>query len=76
MVLKVKPSNKCGFVRDDCIQESTITQCENDSPNCYLPYSNKRRLAFCSDKFADYLHLTYQCVPSFPVGSTSTLQVL
>jgi hypothetical protein len=73
--VKNQTSNQCGFVRGDCIQQSTITQCQNDSPNCYLPYSIKRRLAFCSDKYADYLHITYQCVPSFPVGPTSTLQV-
>jgi hypothetical protein len=75
--VKNQTSNKCGFVQGDCVQESTstITQCQNDSPNCYLPYSIKRRLAFCSDKYADYLHITYQCVPSFPVGLISSLPV-
>lgn len=75
--VKSQPSNKCGFVRDDCVQEatSTITLCQNDLPNCYLPYSNKRRLAQCSNKEADYLHVTYQCIPSFPVGSPLTLPI-
>ncbi|CAF0789376.1 unnamed protein product [Adineta ricciae] len=73
--VKKQISNKCGFVQDDCLQEatSTVTQCHTDSPNCYLSYLNKRRLAHCSDNYADYLHITYQCVPSFPTSPTSSL---
>ena len=70
--VKQQSSDKCGFVQGDCVQEatSTITQCHTDSPNCYLSYSTKRRLAQCSDTYADYIHITYQCVPSHPVSST------
>ncbi|UJR23452.1 hypothetical protein I4U23_026456 [Adineta vaga] len=73
--VKNQVSNKCAFIQDDCVQEatSTITQCHTDLPNCILSYLNKRRLAHCSDKYADYLHITYQCVPSFPISSTSSL---
>jgi hypothetical protein len=69
--VKSQTSNQCGFVQGDCTQEalSAITQCRSDLPNCYLPYSIKRRLAYCSDNYADYLHITSQCVPSKPVGS-------
>jgi hypothetical protein len=74
--VKKQASNKCGFTQGDCVQEAgtTITQCKNDATACFLPYSTKRRLAHCSDKYADYLHVTYQCVPSRPVGIGSTLQ--
>ena len=70
-------SSKCGYEQGDCIQEATasITQCQTDSPNCYLPYTNKRRLAQCTDQYADYLHLVFQCVPSFPMETTSKLRV-
>ncbi len=75
--VKGQSLNKCGFVQGDCVQEATsaITQCHTDSPNCYLPYSTKRRLAYCSDNYADYLHITYQCVPSYPISSSSSLVV-
>ncbi|CAF3390063.1 unnamed protein product [Rotaria sp. Silwood1] len=75
--IKSETSNKCGFVQGDCVQEatSTITQCQNDLPGCYLPYSNKRRLAHCSDRYADYIHITYQCVPSYSIESTPNLQM-
>jgi hypothetical protein len=75
--VKSQISNKCGFVENDCVQEaiSTITQCQTDSSNCYLPYITKRRLTQCSDEYADYLHITYQCVPSFPIGTTTHLNV-
>ena len=73
--VKKRASNKCGFVEDDCTQEalSTIVQCRHDSPSCYIAYSNKRRLARCSDNYADYLHITSQCVPSRPVGTNTSL---
>ena len=73
--VKSQGSSKCGYVKDDCIQEATasITQCQTDSPNCYLPYINKRRLAHCSDQYADYLHLISQCVPSFSYESSAPL---
>jgi hypothetical protein len=64
-------SNKCGFVQGDCVQEalSTLTGCVHDIPTCVVGYTgNRRRLAHCSDKYADYLHLTTQCVPSTPAG--------
>ncbi|CAM4866317.1 unnamed protein product [Rotaria socialis] len=75
--VKSLASNQCEYVQGDCVQEamSTITQCQNDLPSCYLPYSTKRRLARCSDRYADYLHISYQCVPSYPVGTTSALKV-
>ncbi|CAF2855419.1 unnamed protein product [Rotaria sp. Silwood2] len=45
--VKSQTSNKCGFVQDDCVQEttSTITQCQHDLLSCCLSYSTKRRLA-------------------------------
>ncbi|CAF0750564.1 unnamed protein product [Adineta steineri] len=75
--VKNQSLNKCEFIQNDCTQEAllAITQCQTDAPNCYLSYSNKRRLAHCLDKYADYLHITYQCVPSFPISSTSNLVV-
>lgn len=75
--VKSQTSNKCGFAQGDCVQEAllTINHCQNDSPNCSLSYLTKRRLARCLDKYADYLHISYQCVPSYPVESTSTLKV-
>jgi hypothetical protein len=75
--VKKQASNKCGFVQGDCVQEalSTITACRNDAPNCYLAYSaSKRRLAHCQDSYADYLHITSQCVPSKPTGTAVVLQ--
>ena len=73
--VKKRASNKCGFVEDDCTQEAllTITQCRHDLPSCYIAYSNKRRLAHCSDSYADYLHITSQCVPSRPAGTNTSL---
>ncbi|CAF4649798.1 unnamed protein product, partial [Rotaria magnacalcarata] len=75
--VKSLASNPCEYVQGDCGQEamSTITQCQNDLSSCYLSYSTKRRLAHCSDRYADYLRISYQCVPSYPVGTTSTLKV-
>ncbi|CAF0929763.1 unnamed protein product [Rotaria sordida] len=73
--VKKQSSNKCGFVQGDCTQESlsTITQCQNDLPSCYILYSTKRRLALCADQYADYLHITSQCVPSKSVGTVSSI---
>lgn len=69
--IKRSPSSKCGFVQGDCVQEalSTITQCRTDVPNCRLTYSNRQRLTQCSDNYADYLHITSQCIPSISPGS-------
>jgi hypothetical protein len=74
--VKQHATNKCGFVQGDCTQEAlaTITQCYTDLPSCYLLYSTKRRLAHCADNYADYLHLTTQCVPSEPVGDKPTIK--
>ncbi|CAF2070883.1 unnamed protein product [Rotaria magnacalcarata] len=60
----------------DCTQEAlaTITQCRNDVPNCYLSYLTRRRLAYCSDNYADYLHLTSQCVPSKSVENITNVR--
>ncbi|CAF2721674.1 unnamed protein product [Rotaria sp. Silwood2] len=73
--VKKQSSNKCGFVQGDCVEESlsTITQCRYDAPGCYILFSSRRRLALCSDQYADYLHITSQCVPSKPVGTASTI---
>ncbi|CAF4600407.1 unnamed protein product, partial [Rotaria sp. Silwood1] len=73
--VKKQPSNKCGFVQGDCVQEtlSTLTQCRNDLPACFISYSTRRRLALCSDQYADYLHITSQCVPSKSVGTVSSI---
>jgi hypothetical protein len=67
-------SNKCGFIQGDCVQDalSTITVCRNDTANCYLAYSTRRRLAHCADNYADYLHITSQCVPSRPIEFVSS----
>ncbi len=75
--VKSSSSNKCGFVQNDCTQDalSTITQCRNDLPNCYLTYTLKRRLAYCSDNYADYLHITSQCIPSKDLGSGTAINV-
>lgn len=74
--VKSSTANKCGFTQGDCVQEalSTITVCRNDVPNCRLAYSNQQRLSQCSDNYADYLHVTSQCVPSVPTGSGATIQ--
>ena len=68
--VKKSPSNACGFTQGDCVQEalSTITACQNDLPGCYISYSSQRRLALCQDKYADYLHITGQCIPSSSVS--------
>ncbi|CAF1401494.1 unnamed protein product [Rotaria magnacalcarata] len=73
--VKKQASNQCEFVQGDCTQEAlaTITQCRNDVPNCYLAYSTRRRLAYCSDNYADYLHITSQCIPSRSVGNISSV---
>ena len=75
--IKQNAASKCGFVQGDCVQEAltTITQCYTDLPNCYLLYGTKRRLAQCSDKYGDYLHITSQCVPSENFGAMSSLKV-
>lgn len=75
--IKQDAAGKCGFVQGDCVQEalSSITQCYTDLPTCYLFYGTKRRLAQCSDNYADYLHITSQCVPSENFGGMSTLKV-
>lgn len=74
--VKQQAGNKCGFVLGDCAQEAlaTITQCYTDLPSCYLFYSTKRRLAHCADQYADYLHVTTQCVPSEPIGDKPTIK--
>ncbi|CAF4526429.1 unnamed protein product, partial [Rotaria magnacalcarata] len=46
----------------------------NDVPNCYLSYLTRRRLAYCSDNYADYLHLTSQCVPSKSVENITNVR--
>ena len=73
--VKKSPSNKCSFTPGDCVQEAaaTLTACTNDLPTCFLSYSTRRRLAVCSDSYADYLHITGQCIPSRPVGAGATL---
>jgi hypothetical protein len=73
--VKDQTSNQCGFVKGDCTQEalSSVTECNTDVPNCYLSYPNRRRLAHCSDKYADYLHITSQCVPSTSASTGSAV---
>jgi len=73
--VKKDSSNVCGFTQGDCVQDafSTITACQNDQPGCFISYSSKRRLALCSDNYADYLHITGQCVPSSSVSGGSQL---
>jgi hypothetical protein len=75
--VKKQASIECGFIQGDCVQEilSTITEYRNDLPNCFISYLTKRRLAQCSDNYADYLHIKSQCVPSRPVGTTSSIQM-
>jgi hypothetical protein len=75
--VKKQASNKCGFIQGDCAQEAlaTITVCRNDAPSCYLAYSTRRRLAHCADNYADYLHITSQCVPSKPSGSGASVKI-
>lgn len=70
--VKQQASATCGFVQGDCVQEAlaTITQCYTDLPTCYILYSTKRRLANCADNYADYLHVTSQCVPSESIGAS------
>ena len=75
--IKKQELNKCGFTPDDCIENalsSSIRQCQNDLPNCYLSYSTRYPLFSCSFNYADYLHITSQCVPSGPIGTESTLE--
>ncbi|UJR25447.1 hypothetical protein I4U23_006794 [Adineta vaga] len=74
--VKKQASNQCEFVQGDCVHEtlSTLTQCQTDAPSCYISYSSQRRLAQCQDKYADYLHITSQCVPSRSVGTTATIR--
>ena len=73
--VKKSSSNSCAFTSGDCVQEaaSTLTACTNDASTCFLSYSIKRRLALCSDNYADYLHVTGQCIPSRPVGAGAML---
>jgi hypothetical protein len=68
-------SNNCAFTQGDCVQEaaSTLTACANDAASCFISYSIARRLAHCSDRYADYLHITSQCVPSRAVGTGAVL---
>ncbi|CAF1053199.1 unnamed protein product [Rotaria sp. Silwood1] len=72
--VKKQSSNQCRFVQGDCVQEtlSTITQCRTDAPACFISYSMRRRLARCSDQYADYLHVTSQCVPQW-LGTVSNI---
>ncbi|CAF1519079.1 unnamed protein product [Adineta ricciae] len=74
--VKSQSSNKCEFVPGDCVQGtlSTFTQCQKDAATCYIFYSTQRRLARCSDRYADYLHITGQCIPSTSAGTTATIQ--
>ncbi|CAF1605813.1 unnamed protein product, partial [Adineta ricciae] len=74
--VKSQSSNKCGFVQGDCVHEtlSALTQCKTDAANCYISYTTQRRLAQCLDKYADYLHITSQCVPSKSAGATATIR--
>ncbi|CAF4125312.1 unnamed protein product, partial [Adineta steineri] len=69
--VKKQSSNKCGFVQGDCVHDAlpSLTICRNDAASCYMSYPTQHRLTQCSDNYADYLHITHQCVPSQPVGT-------
>ena len=56
-------SGTCNYSTGDCIVDAmNIITCLSDAIQC-LTYATRRKLPQCNDRYADYIHIEYDCVP-------------